>query len=120
MIINNFPRSDCLNSDLKDRELKYWTSRGEETAGFFVATIDEEFAGMISYVKQDDHLEIFRLAVDSNHRKAGVARALVNKIQSVGEILNLTKIKAETSSTFDSAVVFYQKHHWTEVIFYAN
>ena len=64
---------------------------------------------------QDDHLEIFRLAVDSNHRKAGVARALVNKIQSVGEILNLNKIKAETSSTFHSAVAFYQRNNWTEV-----
>ena len=53
-----------------------------------------------------------------NHRKAGVARALINKIQSVGEILNLNKIKAETSSTFDSAVVFYQKNKWTEVCFY--
>ena len=120
MKLNNFPRSDCLSSDLKDRELQYWTGRGEETAGFFVATIDDEFAGMISYIKQDDHLEIFRLAVDINQRKAGVARALVNKIQSVGEMLNLNKIKAETSSTFDSAVVFYQKHHWTEVIFSAN
>ena len=72
---------------------------------------------MISYRKEDHHLEIFRLAVDINHRKAGVARALVNKIQSVAEILNLNKIKAETSSTFDSAVVFYQKHSWTEVFF---
>ena len=41
-----------LNSDMKDRELSYWTSRGVKTAGFFVATIDGEVVGTVSYLRQ--------------------------------------------------------------------
>merc|ERR1711953_1406653 len=65
-----------LNSDMRDKELSYWTCRGVQTAGFFVATIDDEVVGTVSYTKEDDHLEINRLSVDNNHRKSGIAAAL--------------------------------------------
>merc|ERR1711953_1010972 len=41
-----------LNSDMRDKELSYWTCRGVQTAGFFVATIDDELVGTVSYTKE--------------------------------------------------------------------
>ena len=41
-----------LNSDMRDKELSYWTCRGVQTAGFFVATIDDEVVGTVSYLRQ--------------------------------------------------------------------
>ena len=37
---------------MKDKELSFWTGRGEDTTGFFVATIGKEVVGTISYIKQ--------------------------------------------------------------------
>ena len=64
---------------------------------------------------KDDHLELFRLAVDVKHRKSGIATALVNIIQGVGASLSLDKIKAETFSGQEPAMAFYQRNNWTEV-----
>ena len=41
-----------LNSDMRDKELSFWTCRGVQTAGFFVATIDDEVVGTVSYLRQ--------------------------------------------------------------------
>ena len=37
---------------MRDKELSYWTCRGVQTAGFFVATIDGEVVGTVSYLRQ--------------------------------------------------------------------
>ena len=104
-----------LDTDMRDRELSYWTCRGVNTSGFFVATIDEEVVGTVSYIKEADHLEIFRLSVDMNHRKCGVAAALIEKIIRVGAILKVDRIKAQTSNAQESAIAFYNKNNWSEV-----
>ena len=100
---------------MRDKELSYWTCRGVNTAGFFVATVQDEVVGTVSYIKEADHLEIFRLSVDTSHRKCGVASALIEKILRVGAILKVDRIKAKTSIAHDSALAFYNKNHWTEV-----
>ena len=41
-----------LNSDMRDKELSYWTCRGVQTAGFFVATINDQLVGTVSYTKE--------------------------------------------------------------------
>ena len=37
---------------MRDKELSYWTCRGVQTAGFFVATIDDEVVGTVSYIRE--------------------------------------------------------------------
>ena len=37
---------------MRDKELSYWTCRGVQTSGFFVATIDDEVVGCCSYTKE--------------------------------------------------------------------
>ena len=103
-----------------------------DLSGFYVATIDEEVVGTISYlmevscvllstivncniyhcIQTEDELEIFRLSTDKEYRKAGVASKLVAKIERVASVLKCTKIKASTSSAQESALKFYS---WTEV-----
>ena len=100
---------------MRDKELSYWTCRGVNTAGYFVATIQDEVVGTVSYLKEADHLEIFRLSVDPSHRKCGVAAALIEKIMRVGAILKVDRIKAQTSNAHESALPFYKKNNWTEV-----
>lgn len=109
-----------LNSDMRDKEMVYWTCRGVKTAGFFVATIDDEVVGTIAYIKQsDDQLEIFRLSTDKNYRKLRVASKLVAKIERVAGILKCGEIKAETSIAQESAIRFYNRNGWTETSRYS-
>jgi len=104
-----------LNSDMRDKELTYWTCRGVQAAGFYVATIDQEVVGTISYLKEsEDELEIFRLSTDKEFRKAGVASKLVAKIERVAAVLKCTRIKASTSSAQESALKFYTRNSWNE------
>ena len=69
---------------------------------------------------QDDHLEISRLSVDPKHRKSGIAAALVDKIQRVGAILKVEKIKAETGNGQVAVMAFYHRNNWTEVSIMSN
>ena len=43
-----------FTTDMRDKELSYWTCRGENTAGFFVAEVDGEIAGTVCYVIEED------------------------------------------------------------------
>jgi len=104
-----------LNSDMRDKELTYWACRGADTAGFFVATIDDEVVGTIAYLKQSkEQLEIFRLSTDKNYRKLRVASKLVAKIESVAGLLKCGEIKATTSIAQESAITFYNRNGWSE------
>jgi len=105
-----------LNSDMRDKEMSYWTCRGVQTAGFYVATIDDVVVGTIAYIKESDkELEIFRLSTEKEHRKAGVASKLVAKIERIAAVLKCSTIKASTSSAQESALKFYSRNSWTEV-----
>ena len=58
--------------------------------------------------------------MDKNHRKSGIAAALVDKIESVAAILKVEKIKAETGNGQVAAMAFYHKNNWTEVSIILN
>jgi len=106
--------SEHLASDMKDKELSFWTGRGDDT-GFFVASIGKEVVGTISYVKQSkDHLEINRVSTDNQYRKAGIASQLVARVEAVARELKCEEIVAETSVAQEAAIVFYHKNGWTE------
>ena len=52
MSLSSIVCREHLNSDMRDKELSYWTCRGVQVAGYFVATIDDEVVGTISYLKE--------------------------------------------------------------------
>lgn len=104
-----------LNSDMRDKELTYWTCRGVQTAGFYVATIDDDIVGTIAYLKESDHqVEIFRLSTDKQYRREGVAAKLVAKIERVAAVLKCSSLKAATSSAQEAALKFYNRNHWAQ------
>ena len=115
MSLSSIVCREHLNSDMRDKELSYWTCRGVQVAGYFVATIDDEVVGTISYLKEKDHLEIHRLSTDRRHRQAGVAASLVDKVERGAAVLKCKYILAVTSSGQEPALAFYRRNSWTEV-----
>ena len=90
-----------LATDMKDPELHYWTSRGKDTAGFYVACdmqLQQVVVGMVAYLRDRDTLEIFRLSTDIKHRKKGVATARIIQVQETASQLQCRTVRAETWS----------------------
>ena len=101
---------------MRDKELSFWTCRGEKTAGFFVAEINEQVVGTVSYLKieNENAIEIFRLSVDPKERGKGVANELLWKVESTALVFGIDKIIAETSEPQTGAMKYYEKNGWEE------
>ena len=52
---------------MRDKELSFWTCRGIQTAGLFVATIDDEVVGTVSYIRQVGWLFIDKVVYTTHH-----------------------------------------------------
>lgn len=99
-----------FTTDMRDKELSYWTCRGEETAGFFVAEVDGEIAGTVSYViEEDGEMEMFRMSVDKKFRGRGVGGQLLLKIEETARRLKINKVRFNTSTAQEPAVALYTK-----------
>ena len=95
---------------MRDKELSYWTCRGEETAGFFVAEVDGEIAGTVCYVIEDEgEMEMFRMSADKKFRGQGVGGQLLLKIEETARRLKMNKVKFNTSGAQEPAVALYTK-----------
>ena len=99
-----------FTTDMRDKELSYWTCRGENTAGFFVAELDGEIAGTVSYVIQEDgEMEMFRMSADKKFRGRGVGSQLLLKIEETARRLKIKKVRFNTSGAQEPAVALYKK-----------
>jgi len=99
--------STCLKTDLKDEDLISWTA--PKNKGFWVATSEGVVVGTVAYHIQDSTLEIFRLSVDKECRKLGVARQLMSKIEEVARDEGCSIVRAVTSDAQTAAGHFYKK-----------
>jgi len=97
--------STCLKTDMKDEDLSFWTAPTNKH--FWVATYEGVAVGTVAYDIQDSILEIFRLSVDRNFRKLGVARQLMNKIEEVAREEGCSIVRAVTSDAQAAAGSFY-------------
>jgi len=71
----------ALSTNMRDKNLESWTNHPQDVSGYLVAVTEGIVVGTISYKKVDaDVLEIFRLSVDKNFRKLGIAKKLVNAV----------------------------------------
>ena len=99
-----------FTTDMRDKELSYWTCRGENTAGFFVAEVDGEIAGTVCYVIQEDgEMEMFRMSADKKFRGRGVGSQLLLKIEETAQRLKIKKVRFNTSGAQEPAVALYKK-----------
>merc|ERR1712083_277348 len=97
----------CLKTDLKDEDLISWTA--PKNKGFWVATSEGVVVGTVAYHIQVSTLEIFRLSVDKECRKLGVARKLMSKIEEVCTMQSCSIVRAVTSDAQTAAGHFYNK-----------
>ena len=101
---------------MRDKELSYWTCRGENMAGFFVAEVDGEIAGTACYVIQEDgDMEMFRMSADKKFRCQGVGSLLLLKIEETARRLNIEKVRFNTSAAQEAAVSLYMKRGYNLV-----
>ena len=84
-------------TDMRDKELSYWTCQGENKADFFVAEVDGEIAGTVCYViEEDGEIEMFRMSADKKFRGRGAGSRLLLKIEETARRLNIKKIRFNT------------------------
>ena len=87
-----FMKSQKRNNEDCDFDL-FWASALKEDCHAFCAKNNGEFLGFVAaclsntFIEKYIHLEI--LFVDPNHRKMGVGRALLNKVEEISSTLGL-------------------------------
>ena len=96
---------------MKDRELPEWTGKGQEYGGFYVATLSDLVVGTVAYqtTKWNNTLDMFRLSVDKDYRKLGVAAALVQKMEVIARQNGCGVVEAMTSDAQLAAMRFYPR-----------
>ena len=100
-------RREKLATDMKDQELKYWTTKPN---AFLVAKMNGKVVGCISYKQiNQDTVEMNRLAVDSNHRGLRIGRKLVEALNATAKNEGFTTMYLETSDAQVDAWKMYEK-----------
>jgi ribosomal protein S18 acetylase RimI-like enzyme len=64
---------------------------------FFIAYIEDRPVGVLGYRWERSTLRIFHVAVKEQYQRLGVARRLVQAVESVGFALGTTSVSAEVS-----------------------
>jgi ribosomal protein S18 acetylase RimI-like enzyme len=82
---------------------------GETFYGYFV---EEELAGVISYKKDKNILDIHRLVVHPSYFRKGIAGSLLQFIQEREPVIQ--KIIVSTGAKNEPAITLYQKHGFVE------
>ena len=81
---------------MRDRELSYWVSRGEDKAGFYVAEVDGEVAGTVCYViGEDGEMEINRMSTHKRFRGRGCCSRSRKRLED----LNAAKLNSPPALT---------------------
>lgn len=75
---------------------------------FFVATQDGDVLGTIALAHHEDYGEVKSMFVDPAARGRGVARALLNHIESEARQAGLLLLRLETGNKLDAAQALYQ------------
>ncbi len=86
-----------------------------DTSYFLVATENDEVIGYIGISVVIDEGYIFNVAVKENHRKKGVATALVNELVTYGKKNNFYFITLEVRESNEKAKSLYSKFGFVKV-----
>ena len=98
---------DVLRSDMKDTELKFWTTKPNV---FLVAKMDGKVVGCGSYKHMNpDTVEMCRLCVDANHRGLRIGRKLVEALNNTAKNEGYTCMYLQTSNAQIDAQKMYEK-----------
>lgn len=100
----------CLNNDLEDEHLKFWTTRPN---CFIVATRrsdPDKILGLVGYLKKNnDTAELKRLSVRPDARGLGVGKALIKFLMKDAEANGFSRITLYTNNAQEKAIKLYTK-----------
>lgn len=103
--------SKCLHTDMADITKSYLSDRG---SGFWVAESGGQVVGTVGALPVKDppsgrkQLQLFHLAVSSQHRGQGIAKALVRTVLQFARDQGYSDVVLQTSSVQYSAMSLYQ------------
>jgi N-acetylglutamate synthase-like GNAT family acetyltransferase len=94
---------ESRNPDLDDIEKSYLAAGND----FYVAECDGRIVGTVGLLFEPGRARIVRMSVANNHRKQGVAAALLSRCIAVAKQRALPEIVAVTEPHWTDAVGFY-------------
>lgn len=101
----------CMNTDMSDISKHYLSGRG---SCFWVAEAEGRVVGAVGALPVKDptlsreHLELFRLSVDSGFRGQGIAKALVRTVLQFGQDEGYRAVVLSTSKVQFAALGLYR------------
>ena len=97
-------RDLTLNPDLNDIATSY------ADAVFIVGELADRIIGVGALVpRSDEEAEIVRMSVDSDLRRSGIGRQILQRLCDEGRQMGFSRIILETTVTWDGVIAFYQR-----------
>jgi len=97
------------NPDLLDIGASYAAPRG----AFLVAEAGQEIVGTTGLLLDPKRARIVRVGVAREHRRAGIASALLDKAIELAMAAGIREVIAYTQPEWTAAVAFYRAHGFT-------
>ncbi|XP_017377429.1 N-acetyltransferase 8 [Cebus imitator] len=100
-----------LHTDMSDITKSYLSERG---SCFWVAESEEKVVGMVGALPVDDptlrekQLQLFHLSVDTEHRRQGIAKALVRTVLQFARDQGYSEVVLDTGTIQLSAMALYE------------
>ncbi len=117
-ILEMVARLDALMKGLYPPESTHLTPPEELSAGanrFFAAKVDGKLMGCGGFrVVGRDYAEIKRIFVDPSARGLGLAKALLNRLESESRLLGVLEMKLETGIYQPEAIGLYERCGYTQ------
>lgn len=106
----------CFLSPWPEKQIRY--EMKENPCSFvYVALLDDDVVGYLDFMITFDSATIDRICVDENHRRNGIAKALLDKMVEVCQKQKdrVDFITLEVRASNKNAIRLYQKNGWIEI-----
>ncbi len=117
-ILEMVEKLDALMNGLYPPESTHLTPPEELSAGanrFFAAKVDGKLMGCGGFrVVGRDYAEIKRIFVDPSARGLGLAKALLNRLESESRLLGVLEMKLETGIFQPEAIALFERCGYTQ------
>jgi putative acetyltransferase len=112
-ILEMVKKLDALMNELYPPESTHLTPPEELSAGdnrFFAAKVDGKLMGCGAIrVFGQDYAEIKRIYVDTSSRGLGLAKAILNRLESESRLLGIFEMKLETGISQPEAISLFER-----------
>ena len=109
-----------MRTDMKDRELRFWTTPPN---AYLLAKVNDTVVGMVSFQHINEQTaELNRLSVDIQYRRLGIAKMLTENLIQLVRKQGYRKVVATTTSNQVGAHRFYENLGFanTRIIYFGS